>query len=204
MPTEILHSGSPLSKASKALILLHGRGATAEGILSLADVFCDESYYVAAPQAPDRTWYPYSFMEEEKLNEPWLSLSIEIVRKLIDETARHILQHQIYLMGFSQGACLALEVSARFAAKFGGVIAFSGGLIGNVIDERKYHGHFQGTKVFIGTSDKDPHVPVIRAEESKEMMEKRGANATLIVYKGMGHTITQEEIDWVKQNIMPI
>lgn len=197
-PYDVVYQGPLITKASKALILLHGRGGTARGILSLADTLCDEHFYIAAPQAPGNTWYPYSFMEEEKLNEPALTLSIEIVKSLIDETAKHIPKANIYLMGFSQGACLALEVASRFAAKYGGVIAFTGGLIGQTINEKRYHGDFEGTKVFIGTSDHDPHVPLIRSEQSKDLMEKLGADVTLKVYPGMAHTINTDEMRWAK------
>jgi phospholipase/carboxylesterase len=198
---EVLHQGPLITKASKALILLHGRGGTARSILSLADTF-DDHFYVAAPQAPNNTWYPYSFMEDENLNEPFLSSSINSVKDLIDETAKYIPMDQIYIMGFSQGACLTLEVTSRFAEKYGGVIAFTGGLIGSTINEKKYHGNFEGTKVFIGNSDQDPHVPLVRSEQSKELMEKLGADVTLKVYKGMAHTINEDEINWVKKNIL--
>lgn len=202
MQIEVIHQGALITKASKALILLHGRGGTARGILSLADLFCDDHFYIAAPQAPNSTWYPHSFMAEEKLNEPYLSSSVENIKKLIDEIAGYIPMQQIYIMGFSQGASLSLEVSSRFAAKYGGVIAFTGGLIGETINEKKYHGNFEGTKVFIGNSDQDQHVPLVRSEQSKELMEKLGANVTLKVYKGMTHTINDDEINWVKKNII--
>lgn len=198
---KVIHQGKSLEKASKALILLHGRGGSAADILSLSEEFCDDRFYIAAPQAPDNSWYPYSFMAEEKLNEPWLSSSVKAVKKVIDDIAVYIPLNQIYLMGFSQGACLALETASRFADNYGGVIAFTGGLIGDSINEKKYLGNFKGTRVFIGTSDKDPHVPLIRAEQSKELMEKLGAHVTLKVYKGMAHTINDDEIEWVRKNI---
>ncbi len=195
----IKREGRQLEKASKAMILLHGRGSTAENILSLGNVFCDESFYIAAPQAANQTWYPHSFLVEESLNEPWLSSAVEVVKRLIDETSKHIPRERIYIMGFSQGACLALEVTARFAAKYGGVAAFSGGLIGKSIDEKKYHGDFEKTKVFIGVSDHDPHIPLERTEESKRILEKFGAEVTLKVYRGTDHTVRQDEIDCVKK-----
>jgi phospholipase/carboxylesterase len=199
---EIIEQGQPIEKASKALLLLHGRGSNAFDILRLAPELCDDRFYIAAPQAPHNTWYPYSFMAEERLNEPWLSASIEIVQTLIEATAKHIPKNQIYLIGFSQGACLALETAMRFATKYGGVAAFTGGLIGQTIDEKKYKGNFEGTQVFIGNSDKDPHVPLARSEQSKEIMEKRGAQVTLKVYPGMAHTINEDEIQWVKKHLM--
>jgi phospholipase/carboxylesterase len=202
MASEILYRGSPLAQASKALILLHGRGGTAENIISLADLFCDERFYVAAPQAPNRTWYPHGFMDEDALNASYLSSSIETIQGLIDETAKKIPKDQIYLMGFSQGACLSLEISSRSAAKYGGIVAFTGGLMGSTIHEERYHGNFEGTQVFIGTSDQDPYIPLTRVEQSKKLIERMGAAVTLKVYKGTSHTITGDEIDWVKKNMI--
>jgi phospholipase/carboxylesterase len=198
---EIIEQGKAVEEASKAMILLHGRGADANDILSLANQICDSSFYVAAPQATYNSWYPNSFMEEEASNEPWLTSAVDTVKRLIDEIARSIPKSQIYIVGFSQGACLALEVSARYAEKYGGIIAFTGGLIGKTIERGRYKGDFKGTKVFIGTSDQDPHIPLSRSEESIEVMRTLGAEATLKVYPGMGHQINVDEIDWVNQNI---
>lgn len=199
--SEVLHQGPLIIKASKALILLHGRGGTARSILSLADRICDNDFYIAAPQATHNTWYPYSFMEEEERNEPHLSLSIKEIKDLIDQTAKYIPKQRIFIAGFSQGACLALEVATRFAVQYGGIIAFTGGLIGKTVDENKYQGDFRGTKVFISDGDCDPHIPLIRAEQSKELMERLGANVTLKVYEGRLHTIIEDEIKFVKENI---
>lgn len=201
--SEVLHQGPLITKATKALILLHGRGGTARNILTLADKLCDDEFYVAAPQATNNSWYPYSFMSEEKLNEPYLSLSVKSIKDLIDQIAIHISKQQIYIIGFSQGACLSLEVSTRFATKYGGIVAFTGGLIGSKIDEGKYHGNFEETKVFISNGDQDPHIPLVRSEQSKELMEKLGAHVNLKVYAGRPHTITEDEIEFVRRNIMP-
>lgn len=200
---QTIEQGQRLDKASNALILLHGRGGAASDLLPIAQECCDESFYIAAPQAANNSWYPFSFMAEENSNEPWLSSSIERIKKIVDDTARHIPTDRIYLMGFSQGACLALEFSARHAAKYGGIAAFTGGLIGHALNVKKYNGRFEGTKIFIGNSDKDPHVPLSRSEQSKAILEKMGADVTLKIYPGMGHTITNDEIAWVKNNIMP-
>lgn len=197
----IIESGQIVDQASKALILLHGRGGTAQGILELAPDFCDDTFYVAAPQAPNNSWYPQSFMAPEKFNASALEAAVETVMRLIIDTAQYIPQDQIYLMGFSQGACLALEVAARFAGSYGGVVAFSGALIGDQLDGKKYHGDFVGTKIFIGISENDPHVPLVRAEQSQELLKKMGADVTLMAYPGMSHTITQEEINWVRENV---
>ncbi len=201
MQIDVLYQGQLVTKASKALILLHGRGGTAKGILSIADKLCDEQFYVAAPQAPNNVWYPNSFMADEESNEPYLSSSIENIRNLINETAKHIPKHRIYIAGFSQGACLTLEVTARFASKYGGVIAFTGGLIGKTINEVKYQGDFEGTKVFISNGDHDPHIPLERSEQSKDLMEKLGGNVTLKIYKDRPHIISEDELNWVRKNI---
>lgn len=183
----------------KALILLHGRGGTAADIMSLAHHFTDKNFIVEAPQAPHNAWYPHSFLVEEKLNEPDLSNSLSKIEKLIKNL--EIPHDQIYLMGFSQGACLSLEYAARHGGKYGGIIAFTGGLIGKTLDLNKYRGNLDGTKVFIGTSENDPFIPLTRAKESKEVLKSLGASVTLKVYPGASHTVTEEEIQWVKWNI---
>jgi phospholipase/carboxylesterase len=195
----ILEKGIPLIQAEKAIILLHGRGADAEDIISLADEFCDETFYIAAPQATNNAWYPYSFLSPEEVNEPWLSSAVQTVKRLLEEISVHIPAEKIYISGFSQGACLALEVSARYAIKYAGIIAFSGGLIGETIRTEKYRGNFEKTKVFIGNSDIDPHIPLIRCEESANLLKLMGADVTLKIYPGMQHTIIQDEIETVRK-----
>ncbi len=191
---QILEKGKPLNRAEKAIILLHGRGASAQDIITLAAEFADEHFYIAAPQATNRSWYPYSFLTLESKNEPWLSSAIDLVKRLIDETAKVLSTENIYLMGFSQGACLTLEVATRYAAKYAGVAAFTGGLIGEHIDTTIYSGDFSGTKVFIGNSDRDPHVPLERSEASRQVMEQLHADVLLKVYPNMPHTIIPDEV----------
>jgi phospholipase/carboxylesterase len=197
----ILEKGKPLQDAEKAIILLHGRGASAKDIISLANEFCDDSFYIAAPQAANNSWYPYGFMADESQNEPWLSSAVKIVHQLIDATNKYIPVNNIYLMGFSQGACLTLEVASRFAQPYAGVVAFTGGLIGKQVVTKKYNGNFKNAKVFIGNSDIDPHVPQVRSAESKIIMEGLGAAVTLDIYPNMAHTITVNEINRVKEII---
>lgn len=197
----ILEKGKALQQADKAIILLHGRGGAANDIISLAYEFCDDSFYIAAPQAVNNTWYPSSFMADESQNEPWLSSAVEIVRQLMDETNNYVPFSNIYLVGFSQGACLTLEVAARFARQYAGVVALTGGLIGKRLTAEKYQGDFKKTTIFIGNSDIDPHVPLKRSEESKTIMENLGAKVTLDVYPQMGHTISVQEINRVKEVI---
>lgn len=198
---KLIERGSQLKNAKKALILLHGRGGSALDILQLYPYFCDALFYVAALEAPNNSWYPHSFMAKTSTNEPELTNSINAIKNLIDKIAEHIPHEQIYLMGFSQGACLSLEVSARHARKFGGIIAFSGGLIGDILETSNYKGDFQSTKVFLGNSDVDPFIPLDRTVASHELMLKLNAASILKIYPGMRHTINQDEIDTVKQNI---
>ncbi|MDT0677510.1 alpha/beta hydrolase [Autumnicola musiva] len=196
---QIVEKGTPVKEAEKAIILLHGRGATAEDILQLASHFPTDNTYLLAPQATNRTWYPTSFMAPEDENEPWLSSAVAMVKRAIDETARHIPLNKIYLMGFSQGACLSLEVATRFANEYGGIAAFTGGLIGETLKTNRYQGDFRGTKIFIGTGDKDMHVPLSRVKESVDILENSGALVHLEVYKNRPHTITSDEIEKVSQ-----
>lgn len=200
----LLIKGTPLSKAKKALILLHGRGSSASRIYMQLRDLCDESFYILIPNAPDHAWYPESFMEEEERNEPYLSQSIQTVNQLIEDTSQHIPKSSIYLIGFSQGACLALEAAARSAARYGGIIAFSGGLIGKKLDLKKYHGNFKGTVIYLAASKLDPYVAFSRVKKSKELLEDLGAKVLLHSYPGMTHKIYQEDIDWVKENLLHI
>ncbi|MBS0652379.1 MAG: dienelactone hydrolase family protein [Verrucomicrobia bacterium] len=202
--SKVLHQGPSINTAKKALILLHGRGGTADNMLSLADRLCNSDFYIAVPQAVHNTWYPYSFMEEEERNEPYLSASVNGINELIAQIAQYIPKQNIFIAGFSQGACLALEVSARFATKYGGIVAFTGGLIGSKIDEGKYRGDFQSTKVFISNGDQDPHIPLARSEQSKELIEKRGGDVTLKVYPGRPHTITEDELKFARESIFSL
>jgi len=192
---KVVEAGLPLAKAKKALIMLHGRGAAAEDILSLRHELLVDDFYIVAPQAANYTWYPVSFMAPVQQNEPWLSSAIDLLSSVVEDiTKRGIAAQQIFILGFSQGACLSLEFATRYAQQWGGVIAFTGGLIGAEIDPNRYTGKFEGTKIFIGNSDQDPHVPLLRSEKSGELMSSLGANVTLNVYPGMPHTINRDEI----------
>ena len=195
-------AGTPLNRADRVLILLHGRGADAEDIISLADYLALGNTHIIAPEATDHTWYPYSFLAPRKQNEPWLSSALQVLSTLLNDViAAGFKSKQVFILGFSQGACLTLEFAALHAQPFGGIIAFTGGLIGDVLEEENYTGDFQHTKVFIGNSDKDPHVPLARSVESKRIMEKLGADVTLTIYPGMLHTVNEDELKWVNENI---
>jgi phospholipase/carboxylesterase len=192
---QIFTGGKDISEAKKALVMLHGRGAFAEDILSLAGYFRINDYALIAPQATNNTWYPLSFLAPPQENEPWLSSAIELLSEVVsDIDQKDIGSQNIYFLGFSQGACLTLEFVTRNARKWGGVVAFTGGLIGDKIYSENYRGDFAGTNIFIGTSDPDPHVPVERVHATTDMLKRMNAVVTEKVYPNMGHTISQDEI----------
>ncbi len=193
---EYITAGKDLKQAKKALIMLHGRGAQASDILSLASHLQVNDYALVAPQAANYTWYPYSFMANPNHNEPWLSSALDVIGQVVkDVEAAGITKENIYFLGFSQGACLTLEFVTRNAAKWGGVVAFTGGLIGDILYTKNYKGDFAGTPVFIGTSNPDPHVPVERVQASTRVLQGLHADVTEKVYPNMGHTVSKDEID---------
>ncbi len=189
-------TGKKISDANRVLIMIHGRGGSAEDILSLSNYLKVREYALLAPQATNNTWYPHSFMAPPVQNEPWLSSALQLLKDVVhDATASGIALDQVYFLGFSQGACLTLEFVTRNAAKYGGIVAFTGGLIGDKIYHENYQGDFDGTPVFIGTSNPDPHVPVARVYASSNILKDMNALVTEKVYDNMGHTINQDEID---------
>lgn len=191
----ITEQGSSLENAKKALILIHGRGASADDILGLAPYFAHDDWYVAAPQATNHTWYPYSFMVPAAQNEPWLSSAIEVVHRLVEGIVEKLGAEHLYIMGFSQGACLTAEVTARFARKYGSIGIFTGGLIGAQPDYGRYSGNFNGTPVYISNGDSDPHIPLSRSDETLRQFEKMGAYAKMDIFPNRPHTITQQELN---------
>jgi phospholipase/carboxylesterase len=192
----IISAGKPVGKDSKVLIMLHGRGGSAEDILSLASHLAVEDFSLLAPQATNHTWYPYSFLAPPAQNEPWLSSALTLLKEVVaDLYEKGISPENIYFLGFSQGACLTLEFVARHARKYGGVVAFTGGLIGDKIYPENYNGNFAETPVFIGTSNPDPHVPVERVYATTNILKNMNATVTEKVYENMGHTITKDEIE---------
>lgn len=189
-------AGQSMEVANKVLIMIHGRGANARGILGLASHLNVKDYALLAPEATNNTWYPYSFMANPEQNEPWLSSALDLLKEVVDDvTNQGISTENVYFLGFSQGACLALEYVARHAQKLGGVVALTGGLIGDKLYKENYSGDFSGTPVFLGTGDPDPHVPVERVKESVRILEEMNAKVSLEVYEGRPHTISQDEIE---------
>lgn len=193
---KIITAGKKISEAKKAVIMLHGRGASAQDILSLSDHLNVADFAIIALQATNHTWYPYSFLSAPSQNEPWLSSAIQVIGELVqDIVAQGISKENIYFVGFSQGACLTLEYITRNADKWGGAVAFTGGLIGDQLYKQRYAGDFKGTPVYIGTSNPDPHVPVQRVQESEAVLKSMGAEVTVDIFPNMGHTISQEEVN---------
>ncbi len=188
-------TGTPLDQATSAMILVHGRGATAESILELSGALAHPEMVYVAPQAFGNTWYPYSFLAPMEQNEPGLSSALQVVSDLIDQVyAAGIPYDRIFLGGFSQGACLASEFVARNARQYAGLLLFSGGLIGPPGTPRDYPGRLDGTPVFIGCSDVDPHIPLARVNETADVLGALGASVDKQVYPGMAHTINEDEI----------
>ena len=189
-------AGEELHAESKVLILLHGRGGSAEDMLSFSSRLEVDNFALIAPQATNNTWYPYSFLAPPAQNEPWLSSALGLVKELVDEvTGKGVTTERVYFCGFSQGACLALEFIARNADHYGGLAAFTGGLIGDKIYTGNYRGDFKETPVFMGTSNPDPHVPIERFYASAKILREMNAAVTEKAYNNMGHTINADEID---------
>ena len=200
MNLENITAGIPLKEAKKALIMIHGRGASSQDILSLSRHLDVADFALIAPQANNHTWYPYSFLAPIPQNEPSLSKSLDTIASIVETIQKNgIEKEDIYFLGFSQGACLSLEFVARNASKYGGVVAFTGGLIGDILSDENYTGDFENTPIFIGTSNPDMHVPVERVNETETILKKMGASVTKKIYDNMGHTINQDEIDLANQ-----
>lgn len=195
----IVAAGRPLDEAGAAMILVHGRGGSAEGILQLARELDRPDVAYLAPRAAGNTWYPYSFLASLERNEPYLSSALRLVASAVDGVlAAGIPAERLLLLGFSQGACLTLEFVARNPRRYGGVAGLTGGLIGPDETPRDYPGSLAGTPVFLGTSDPDPHVPLARVEESAGVLERMGALVETRVYPGMPHTVNEDELDHVR------
>ena len=192
----IVTTGKPLTEAQAALILLHGRGATAESILTLAQELDQPEFAYLAPQATGYTWYPYSFLAPIPQNEPGITSGIAVVSALVEQiAAAGIPYRQIMIGGFSQGACLALEFVARHARRYGGVLGYSGGLIGPDGTPRDYPGSLGETPIFLGCSDVDAHIPKARVKLTAGVLEELGGQVSMRLYPAMGHTINQDEIE---------
>ncbi len=195
--------GAEVEKAPAVMVMLHGRGASAESILTLADEFTRPDLAYIAPQAANATWYPNRFTAPVQANQPWLDSALAKIGTVLESLrAVGVPVEKTVLLGFSQGACLALEYAARNPQRYGGVVALSGGLIGEggtALDHAQTAtASLDATPVFIGVSDRDFHIPLVRVQESDAVLKQMGAAVNTRVYPGMGHTVNQEEIDAVK------
>lgn len=190
----IVEAGQDLRTARAAMILLHGRGATAEDIMTIASEVQQPGWAYLAPQAAGNTWYPNPFTAPLESNEPHLSAALETIARVMERVEARIPAQRVVLLGFSQGACLTLEWAARNARRYGGVVGLSGGLIGPDGTARDYPGSFEGTPVFLGCSDIDPHIPMRRVVETGEVLKGMGADVTVRFYPGMGHLVSGEEL----------
>jgi phospholipase/carboxylesterase len=196
----VLTAGLPLANAKGAVILLHGRGASAEDILGLAGAFEQPDLAYLAPAAAGHSWYPYSFLAPFEKNEPWLTSALKKIGATVEQAlGAGIPREKIVLAGFSQGACLATEFTARSTEGLGGLIAFTGGLIGPPGTKFSYHGSLAKTRAFLGAGDPDAHVPWERVEESAVVLRSLGAELTLRRYPGLPHTISRDEIEEAKK-----
>ena len=195
--TPLLSMGSSLPDAKSALVLLHGRGASAEDMIGLAQAFVlPPGMTVLAPQASGSVWYPQRFIAPLAANEPYLSSALRRVDEIITLLQENGLPaEQVIVGGFSQGACLAAEYVLRSQRRWGGLLAFSGGFIGPLGTLRQPTGRLDGTPVFLGCSDIDPHIPLARFKETASLLEAMGAEVTARIYPGMGHAINQDEVD---------
>jgi phospholipase/carboxylesterase len=199
----IITAGASIEKATSAMILLHGRGGSAEDILSLSSYLNVKEMALFAPQATQNSWYPYSFLSPVEQNQPALDSALAVLDGLVESIiSKGIAREHLYFAGFSQGACLTLEYTTRHAARYGGIIAFTGGLIGEQLNAANYKGNFEQTPVLITTGNPDPHVPVSRVNESAAIMGELQANVTTEIYKGRPHTISGTEIELANQLIL--
>jgi predicted esterase len=200
----MLQAGEPLRSARAAMVLLHGRGASAEDIMTLASEVEASGWTYLAPQAAGGAWYPNPFTAPLEANEPYLSTALDMITALVGRIEEYVPAQRILLLGFSQGACLMLEWCARNARRFGAVAGLSGGLIGPDGTPRDYAGTFDATPAFLGCSDVDPFIRKDRVEESAEVYERMDAKVDLRFYEGMGHLVSEDEIEALRTLIAAI
>lgn len=194
----VLTAGEPLATARAAMILVHGRGASAADIMTLGAELMHPGVAYQAPQAAGNVWYPNPFTAPMETNEPYLSSAFDVLSSLLFSIEKTVPAERIIILGFSQGACLSLEFAARHARRYGGVVGLSGGLIGPDDTPRDYPGSFDGTPAFMGCSDVDPHIGMDRVLEAAEVYRRMGAKVTAKLYPGMGHTVNEDELEAVR------
>jgi predicted esterase len=199
-PPSVVALGAEIHEARAVMIMIHGRNAQARNILELARPLHHPTFRYLAPTAAGNTWYPFSFLTEIPLNEPGISSGIHLIDQLVTETvAQGIPRERVMLLGFSQGACLASEYCVRHASRLGGLVAFSGGLIGPPGTVWNNDGSFDGMPVFLGCSDVDPHIPITRIDETEAVLTRMGAAVTRRIYPGMGHLVNDDELSFARR-----
>lgn len=199
------HQGQPVATAgadpgdaAAAMILVHGRGASADSMLMFANEFNHNDIHYRAPQARNHTWYPRSFMAPKDMNEPGISSGLQAISDIISNLNEEgIPTEKIVLLGFSQGACLATEFAARHPQRYGGIAGLSGGLIGESVEAENYSGSLEDVPVFLGCSDSDPHIPEKRVHETAEVFQALNCDLTKRIYPDMGHTVNRDEINHI-------
>lgn len=194
----VLQAGAPLREATAAMILVHGRGATAEDILLLGQELSMPGFTYVAPQAPGNAWYPNRYLAPIESNEPWLSSSLAMLETLLRKIEEVVPARRTVLLGFSQGGCLTLEFAARNAQRYGAVVGLSAALIGPPDTPRNYEGSLEGTPVFLGCSDVDPHIAAADVPSSAEVLRRLGGEVTARLYPGLGHQVNEDEIEHVR------
>jgi phospholipase/carboxylesterase/glyoxalase family protein len=195
----IVHAGEDLQVARAAMILLHGRGATAEDIMTIASEVQHPGWAYLAPQAAGNAWYPNPFLAPLEQNQPWLDDAVGVVNRLLVRIlAEGLPSERVALLGFSQGACLALEYAARHPRRYGALVGLSGGLIGPPGTSLDHEGSLAGTPAFLGCSDADPHIPKDRVVESGAALERQGAEVRVRLYPDLGHEVNEDELEQVR------
>jgi phospholipase/carboxylesterase len=196
---QLVTAGTPVAEAEVALVLVHGRGATAQSIVNTMGRLGRDGVAMLAPQAARNTWYPNSFLAPVEQNEPGRSSGLEAVGDAVGTaTDAGIATENVVILGFSQGACLGSEFVARNPTRYGGAVAFSGGLIGDTVDPDDYTGDLDDTPVFLGCSNVDPHIPEERVHLTADVFEGLGADVETRIYEGMGHGVNEDEIQYVE------
>jgi predicted esterase len=191
----VLHLGPAPAEARLAAIFVHGRGASADDILGIAQALAIADVAYFAPQAAGHTWYPYSFLAPTAQNEPGITSGLNKISSIIEALKRDgVTSDRVVLLGFSQGACLSLEYAARHATRYAAVVGLSGGVIGPPGTPRNYAGSMNGTPVFLGCSDVDPHIPLERVHETADLFRRLGGTVDERIYPRMGHLVNEDEL----------
>ena len=209
----VAQGGAPWSRAGLAMILLHGRGGSARDMLALAEHLALPDIACLAPDAAGNSWWPQSFLAPIAANEPALSSALAAVGRVAEDLERRGFgRDRTVLLGFSQGACLALEYAARSGGAFRAVVGLSGGLVGTADAEGprrdELHGYtgkrfdygtrLDGVPVFLGCHERDPHIPLARVRETEAVFGSLGANVATRIYPGAGHGVVEEEVRFVR------